>query len=109
MQLINIFGFIRKKKIYIPLTYALLSSKTEQLYDEFFTQLIRNIKTVNKDLCYEELKIMSDFELSLRKSIRKNFKGCILQGCPFISANQSGKRLKSCIFLKKNIAIIQPF
>ena len=101
LQLINIFGFIRKKKIYIPLTYALLSSKSEELYDEFFTQLIRNIKTVNKDLCYEELKIMSDFELSLRKSIRKNFKGCILQGCYFHFCKSIWKKIKKLHLFKK--------
>ena len=61
LQLINIFGYIKKKKFYVPLTYALLSSKTEELYDEFFAQLIRNIKAVNKDFCFNELKIMSDF------------------------------------------------
>ncbi len=47
-QLLNIYRYIKIKNIYIPLTYGLLSSKTKELYTEFITQLLRNIKYYRK-------------------------------------------------------------
>ena len=47
-QLLNIYRYFKIKNIYIPLTYGLLSSKSEELYTEFFTQLLRNIKYFKK-------------------------------------------------------------
>ena len=103
LQLINIFGYIKNRNIYIPLTFALLSSKIEQLYDEVFSQLIRNIKAVNKDFVYNNLSIMSDFELSLRKSIKKNFTGCTLQGCYFHFCKSIWKKIKKLHLFKKDL------
>ena len=39
-QLVNIFGYIKKKKFYIPLAFILVNSKDEALYNEAFHQLI---------------------------------------------------------------------
>ena len=47
-QLLNIYGYIKNKNIYLPLTYGLLSSKSEELYTEYFTLLLKNIKFIKK-------------------------------------------------------------
>ena len=70
-QLLNIFGFDDKNKIYTPLAYILLSSKNEELYNIVFAELIRIIKNNTNIKSFEGVKIMTDFELSLRKSVKK--------------------------------------
>ena len=79
-----IFDYIKKKNFYLPLACILLSSKNEALYNEVFHQLIRNIKSHTKIENFENVKIMADFELPLRKAIKNNFKGCHLQGCSLL-------------------------
>jgi hypothetical protein len=83
-QLVIIFDYIKKKNFYLPLACILLSSKNEALYNEVFHQLIRNIKSHTKIENFENVKIMADFELPLRKAIKNNFKGCHLQGCSLL-------------------------
>ena len=53
-QLLNIFGFIKKKNFYLPLTFILLNSKNEELYNECFSQLIKIIKAHTNwpNLCF---------------------------------------------------------
>lgn len=79
-QLLNIIGHIKNKNIFIPLTYGFLSSKSEDLYTEFFTQIKRNIKYFNKKFSFEDIKVVSDFELGMRKAIKK-------KSYPFIKEN----------------------
>ena len=68
----------KKNNIYIPLTYGLLSSKSEEIYSEYFTQLIGNIKLFNKNFSFYNIKIMADFEIGMRTALKKCFEGGIL-------------------------------
>ena len=80
-QLVNVFGFIEKKNFYMPLAYILMSSKTFELYDEVLLQLKRFIEKYSGFKNFQEIKVMCDFEIPLRKAIKANFPGCILIGC----------------------------
>ena len=60
----------KKTNIYIPLTFGLLSSKSEEIYLEYFTQLIRNIKLFNKNFSFYNIKILADFEIAMRSEIK---------------------------------------
>ena len=60
-----------------------MSSKTFELYDEVLFQLKRFIEKYSGFKNFQEIKVMCDFEIPLRKAIKENFPGCILQGCFF--------------------------
>ena len=51
----------------MPLAYILMSSKTFELYDEVFIQLKRNIKKYSGFQDFQELKVVKNFEIPLRK------------------------------------------
>lgn len=78
----------------MPLAYILLSSKHEDAYDVVFTELIRIIKNNSNLKTFKDIKIMTDFELSLRKSIKKNFEFCLLNGCYFHYCKAIWKKIK---------------
>ena len=101
-QLLNIFGFDDKNKIYTPLAYILLSSKNEELYNIVFAELIRIIKNNTNIKSFEGVKIMTDFELSLRKSVKNNFEFCLLNGCYFHYCKSIWKKIKKLNLFKKN-------
>jgi hypothetical protein len=62
---------------------CLLNAKTEKIYDNVFNEFKKLIKYAKISIDYSKLKIMSDFELTLRKSIRNNFNESELMGCYF--------------------------
>ena len=62
---------------------CLLNTKTEKIYDNVFNEFKKLIKYSKISLDYSKLKIMSDFELTLRKSIINNFNESELMGCYF--------------------------
>ena len=101
-QLLNIFGFDDKNKIYTPLAYILLSSKNEELYNIVFAELIRIIKNNTNIKSFEGVKIMTDFELSLRKSVKNNFEFYLLNGCYFHYCKAIWKKIKKLNLFKKN-------
>ena len=60
-QLLNLFGYIKKKDIYISLGFILMSSKTEQLYIEVFEQFKRIISGHNKKNTLYNINIICNF------------------------------------------------
>lgn len=82
-QVFNIIGYIPKKDIIFLVMACLLNAKTEKIYDNVFNEFKKLIKYAKISLDYSKLKIMSDFELTLRKSIRNNFNESELMGCYF--------------------------
>ena len=48
---------------------------------------------------------MCDFELSLRKSIKKNFEGCFLQGCYFHYCKGIWRKIKKYHLFKKKLRL----
>ena len=60
-----------------------MTSKYKDIYDQIFQNIIKimDINKINhKKICKF---IMSDFEVALRNSIKKNFSDSILNGCYF--------------------------
>ena len=60
-QLPNIFGYIENKNFYLPIGYILMSSKSEELYNEVFYQFIKFIKIKSNIEKFENLKVMCNF------------------------------------------------
>ena len=82
-QFFNEIGYIAKKDIIFPVMACLLNAKTERIYDNVFNEFQKLIKYANIKIDFSKIKIMSDFELPLRKSIINNFKESELMGCYF--------------------------
>lgn len=91
-QVLNIFGYNKKLNFYMPLAYIVLSSESEDIYNHIFNNLIYLIKTNTNLKTFKWIKIMSDFEIGLRKSIKNNFDNCLFQGCFFIIRKLYGKK-----------------
>jgi len=73
-QLANAFGYNRNKHFHMPLNFILLSSKSEELYTEAFFHLANIIKSHTKLQSFDDIKITCDFELALRKTVKKFLK-----------------------------------
>lgn len=67
----------------MPLAYIILSSKTEEIYNKVFNELLTLIYSYTNRKTFEGIKIKCDFELSIHESIKKIFDGCLLDGCYF--------------------------
>ena len=87
----------------MPLNYILLSSKNEELYTQAFINIIYIIESHTNIQNFDDIKITTDFELGLRKSIKKAFKGCLLNGCYFHYWKAIWKKIKALhLFNKEN-------
>lgn len=95
-QVLNIFGYNKKINFYMPLAYVVLNSKSEEIYNHIFQNLVYLIKTNTNLKTFNGIKIMSDFKIGLRKSIKKNFDNCLLEGCfSFFKSNlEKNKKIK---------------
>ena len=82
-QIFNVIGYIAKKDIIFPVMVCLVNAKTERIYDNVFNEFQKLIKYANIKIDFSKIKILSDFELPLRKSIINNFKESELMGCYF--------------------------
>ena len=82
-QIFNVIGYIAKKDVIFPVMVCLVNAKTERIYDNVFNEFQKLIKYANLKIDFSKIKIMSDFELPLRKSIINNFKESELMGCYF--------------------------
>ena len=60
-----------------------LTGKSEYLYNKVFEDVINLLSENGIDIDELPKFIMSDFEKSLIKAIKKNFKNCIVDGCFF--------------------------
>ena len=101
-QLLNIFGY-EKKEFYMPLAYIILNSKSEEIYNKVFGELVNLIKTYTKIKDFDGIKIISDFELPLRKAIKNNFENCLLDGCYFHYAKSILKKIKKLKLFNKKL------
>lgn len=78
-----------------------MNSKTEENYEEVFSQLVKKIKIHSNLKSFFDIKIMSDFELPMRKAIKKCFDGCLLNGCFFHYCRAIWKKIKKLNLFKK--------
>ena len=79
-----------------------MSSKSEELYNEVFNQFIKFIKIKSNIESFENLKVMCDFEIPLRRAIKNSFKNSILEGCYFHYCKAIWKKIKKLSLFKKN-------
>ena len=100
-QLLNIFGYDKQKNFYMPLSYIIMNSKTEENYNKVFSELVSLIKSNTSRKNFNDIKIMCDFEVSLRKAIKQNFEGCLLDGCYFHYAKSIWKKIRKLKLFKK--------
>ena len=100
-QVLNIFGYDKKQDFYMPLAFIILSSKSEEIYNEVFHKLVQLIKYHTNIKTFENIKIMSDFEIGLRRSIKSNFDFCILEGCYFHYCKAICKKILKLNLFKK--------
>lgn len=108
-QVFNIVGYNPKKDIILLVMACLLNVKTEKIYDNVFNEFKKLIKYAKISLDYSKLKIMSDFELTLRKSIRNNFNESELMGCYFQFIKIYIHILKKYVYVKKKFVEIFTF
>ena len=102
-QVLNIFGYDKKQDFYMPLAFIILSSKSEEIYNEVFHKLVQLIKYHTNIKTFENIKIMSDFEIGLRRSIKSNFDFCILEGCYFHYCKAIWKKILKLNLFKKSL------
>ena len=91
-QVLNIFGYNKKINFYMPLAYVVLNSKSEEIYNHIFQNLVYLIKTNTNLKTFNGIKIMSDFEIELRKSIKKILIIVYWKVAFFIIQKQYGKK-----------------
>lgn len=79
-----------------------MSSKSEELYLEVFSQLHKIFINLTNNKTFPEIKIMWDFEISMRKAIKATFNLCKLQGGYFHYCKAIRKKIKK-LHLFKNL------
>ena len=79
-----------------------MNSKNEENYNKVFSELVSLIKSNTSRKNFNYIKIMCDLEVSLRKAIKQNFEGCLLDGCYFHYAKSIWKKIRKLKLFKKN-------
>ena len=105
-QLLNIFGYDKTHKFFMPLAFIILSSKSEEIYNEVFYKIITLVKAHTDLKSFDKVKIMCDFEIGLRKAIKNNFESCLLDGCYFHYCKaiwKKKKKIKKLNLFKKDL------
>ena len=82
-QYFNIISYLPEKDLIIPIFTAVLTSKTETIYNYTLMEFKKLIKVINLDIDYNKIKFMSDFEINLRNAIYNNFPQSEILGCDF--------------------------
>ena len=78
-QLFTINIFVEEQQV--PAVYMLLPGKSRLIYDKAFLSLKQAMQ--ERDLDFEPLEILVDFELALHQSIRLHFPGTLIRSCYF--------------------------
>ena len=82
-QILNIWGYLKNKNLYVPLIHSLMSSKSYIAYNKVFIH-IKNLLTDNNiKVNFNDKTITTDYEKSMRKSIKKILEPKNLNGCFF--------------------------
>ena len=103
-QLVNIFGFIKKKNLSSISIYA-FKFKKEELYIEVFNNLKNAIELVTPKNFFSDVKIMADFGLGLRGAIKTIFDGVSLAGCFFHFCKSIWSKIKKLYLFKKTLGV----
>ena len=80
-QILNIWGYTKSKKLYLPLFYILMTSKTKISYKHVFTKIKQLISDNELDTEFNDKIITTDYEKSLLSAIQEIFEPKELRGC----------------------------
>ena len=78
----------------MPLAFIILNTKSEEIYNEVFEKIIVLVKSNTSLKSFKDIKIMSDFEIGLRRAIKNKFEDCLLDGCYFHFCKAIWKKIK---------------
>lgn len=68
-QILNIWGYTKSKKLYLPLFYILMTSKTKISYKHVFTKIKQLISDNELDTEFNDKIITTYYEKSLLSAI----------------------------------------
>ena len=100
--MLNLWGFIRKKNVYLPITNIILSNKSYELYDKVIKEFLLFFDNFKIEIDFNNKSIMCDFEHSLRTAIKNNIKDIKLRGCFFHFSKSIYKKCKEYGLFTKN-------
>ena len=80
-QLLNIVSYLPDKDLIITNLTAVLTSKTETIYNYTLIKFQKLLKTLNINIDFSKISFMADFEINLRKAISDNFPHSEIMGC----------------------------
>lgn len=100
-QVLNIIGVIKKENISIPILSVIMKYKYEISYINMFANLKLMLTEYSIDVDFSKIYMMSDYEKSLRKAIKKEFPNTPLLGCYFHFSKAIIKKYKELGLLKK--------
>ena len=78
-----------------------MTSKTFEIYYDIFASIKKLLKDRIKNKHLKNIRIVTDFEESLRKSIKLIFQECILDGCYFHYTKILWEKQKKLDYVKK--------
>ena len=87
----------------MPLAFVILSSKSEEIYNEVFYKIITLVKAYTDLKSFDNVKIMNDLEIGLRNAIKNNFESCLLDGCYSHYCKAIWKKIKKLKLFKKDL------
>ena len=82
-QILNVWGYLKRKKIYVPLIHILMTSKTYTAYNHVFNAMLLLLNDNNIEYNFKKKIITTDYERALRTSIKDIIKPKALNGCYF--------------------------
>ena len=100
-QILNIWGFLISKQLYLPLVHILMTSKNQICYKHVFLKLKQLLVDNNLDTDFKEKIIVTDYEKSLRSAIEEILNPKELRGCFFHFSKALWKKSREYGLTKK--------
>ena len=90
-QILNFWGYLDLKNIYVPLMHILMTSKNIIAYNHVFNFILQIFNDNNIKVNFKSKDITTDYERAIRLSINLILKPKTLKGCFFILVKLYGK------------------
>lgn len=100
-QLFNIWGYKKSNDSYLPLANIIMSNKSYEIYDKIIKDFLNFFNNYNIIIDFSKKSIMTDYEHSLRASIKNNIPDINIRHAFFIIQKQFIKKLKLSFIYKK--------
>lgn len=100
-QLFNIWGYKKSNNSYLPLANIIMSNKSYEIYDKIIKDFLNFFNNYNIIIDFSKKSIMTDYEHSLRASIKNNIPDINIRSCFFHYSKAIYKKAKIIIYLQK--------